>query len=103
MADQFKEDPLERLERKEREKKARGGSLRSIMIALAVVAALLAAALAYVWIQKSSLVSDLEEEKKDLTEQIVALQSDCCVSRPPEPGCHCLASCPVRSPVRSQV
>ena len=76
MADQFKEDPLERLERKEREKEARGGSLRSIMIALAVVAALLAAALAYVWIQKSSLVSDLEDEKKDLTEQIVALQSD---------------------------
>ncbi len=71
-----KEDPLERLAREEREKKARGGSLRTVMIVLAVVAAALAAALAYVWLSKSKLVSDLELEKKDLTEQIVALQSD---------------------------
>ena len=71
-----KEDPLERLAREEREKKARGGSLRTVMIVLAVVAAALAAALAYVWLSKSKLVSDLEIEKKDLTEQIVALQSD---------------------------
>ncbi len=71
-----KEDPLERLERQERERKARGGSLRTVMIVLAVVAVALAAALAYVWASKSKLVSDLEIEKKDLTEQIVALQSD---------------------------
>ena len=71
-----KEDPLERLAREEREKKARGGNLRTVMIVLAVVAAALAAALAYVWLSKSKLVSDLEIEKKDLTEQIVALQSD---------------------------
>lgn len=71
-----KEDPLERLARQEREKKARGGNLRTVMIVLAVVAAALAAALAYVWLSKSKLVSDLEIEKKDLTEQIVALQSD---------------------------
>lgn len=46
------------------------------MYALIAVAALLGAALAYIWIQKSSLVKELEVEKQDLTEQIVALQSD---------------------------
>ena len=46
------------------------------MYALIAVAALLGAALAYIWIQKSSLVKELEVEKEDLTEQIVALQSD---------------------------
>ena len=77
MADEIKrEDPLERLEREEAERKARGGSLRTTAIILAIVAAVLAVALAYVFIQKSTLVSELEEEKEDLTEQIVALQAD---------------------------
>ncbi len=77
MADEIKrEDPLERLERQERERKARGGNLRTITTILIVVAIVLAAALAYVYLQKSRLVSDLEDEKKDLTEQIVALQAD---------------------------
>ena len=71
----MKEDPLERLEREEREKKNNGG-LKSVMYALAAVAVLLAGALAYVWFQKSSLVKDLNLEKEDLTEQIVALQQD---------------------------
>ena len=70
----MKEDPLERLEREEREKK--NGGLKTVMYALAAVAVLLAAALAYVWFQKSSLVKDLNLEKQDLTEQIVALQAD---------------------------
>ena len=70
----MKEDPLERLEREEREKK--NGGLKSVMYALAAVAVLLAGALAYVWFQKSSLVKDLNLEKEDLTEQIVALQQD---------------------------
>jgi uncharacterized protein YlxW (UPF0749 family) len=70
----MKEDPLERLEREEREKK--NGGLKTVMYALAAVAVLLAAALAYVWFQKSSLVKDLNIEKQDLTEQIVALQQD---------------------------
>ena len=70
----MKEDPLERLEREEREKK--NGGLKSVMYALATVAVLLAGALAYVWFQKSSLVKDLNLEKEDLTEQIVALQQD---------------------------
>ena len=70
----MKEDPLERLEREEREKK--NGGLKSVRYALAAVAVLLAGALAYVWFQKSSLVKDLNLEKEDLTEQIVALQQD---------------------------
>lgn len=70
----MKEDPLERLEREEREKK--NGGLKSVMYALAAVAVVLAGALAYVWFQKSSLVKDLNLEKEDLTEQIVALQQD---------------------------
>ena len=72
----YKEDPLERLDREEREKKERNTDLRKVMYALIAVAALLGAALAYIWIQKSSLVKELEIEKEDLTEQIVALQSD---------------------------
>ena len=72
----MKEDPLERLDREERERKERNTDLRTVMYALIAVAALLGAALAYIWIQKSSLVKELEVEKEDLTEQIVALQSD---------------------------
>ena len=70
----MKEDPLERLEREEREKK--NGGLKGVMYALAAVAVLLAGALAYVWFQKSSLVKDLNIEKEELTDQIVALQQD---------------------------
>ena len=70
------EDPLERIARQEREKKERGSGLRTVVIALVVVALALAAVLAYVWYQKSSLVSDLEAEKADLTEQMITLQSD---------------------------
>jgi len=46
------------------------------MWALVAVAVILAAALAYIWIEKSKLVGELKVEKEDLTEQIVALQSD---------------------------
>ena len=77
MADEIKrEDPLERLERQEAERKARGGSLRRAVIILVIVALALAGALAYIWFQKSSLVNALEDEKADLTEQIEALQAD---------------------------
>ena len=73
-----KEDPLERLERLEREKQERRNSsgLQKTMYLLIAVAAVLAIALAVVWIQKSSLVNDLKIEKQDLTEQIQALQLD---------------------------
>ena len=68
------EDPLERIEREEREKKNSG--LKSAMYVLAAVAALLAAALGFLLWQKSGQVHELEEEKADLTEQMVALKSD---------------------------
>ena len=71
----MKEDPLERLDREARERRE-GGNLRSTMYLLAGVAAVLALALAYIWYQKSSLVKQLNEEKQDLTEQIVSLQTD---------------------------
>jgi len=70
-----REDPLERLERKERERKQNGGP-KTVMIAMIVVAALLALALAYVLWQKNSLVGELQKDKEALTEQIVALQTD---------------------------
>ena len=60
------EDPLERIEREEREKKSRNGGLKTAMIALAVVAVALAGTLAWVWNQKSGLVNELEDEKAEL-------------------------------------
>ncbi len=70
-----REDPLEKLERKESEKKANGG-LRTVMFAMIAVAAVLAVALVLVLSSKNRLVGQLNEEKQDLTEQIQALQSD---------------------------
>ncbi len=70
-----REDPLERIERRERERK-QGGNAKTIMYVMIAVAALLAAALAYVLYQKNSLVGQLNIEKQELTEQIVALQGD---------------------------
>ena len=71
-----REDPLERIEREKRERKERSRSLAVIMWILAVVAALLAGALAYVWTQKSQLIGELNVEKEELTGQIEALQAD---------------------------
>lgn len=70
-----REDPLEKLERREAEKKANGG-LKTVMIIMIVVAVALAAALAYVMMSKSRLVSQLNDEKADLTEQLITLQND---------------------------
>ncbi len=70
-----REDPLERLERKENEKKANGG-LKTVMIAMVAVAAVLAVALVYVLTSKNKLVGQLNDEKQDLTEQIQMLQND---------------------------
>ncbi len=70
-----REDPLEKLERRESEKKA-NGNLRIIMYAMIAVAVMLAAALVAVLSSKNRLVGQLNEEKRDLTEQIQALQSD---------------------------
>ena len=52
------------------------GTLKKIVIALAVVAAILVGTLAYVWISKNKLVDDLNGEKAALTEEMVALQND---------------------------
>ena len=70
-----KEDPIEKLERKQAEKKSNGG-LKAVMIAMIIIALALGAALYYVLTSKNKLVNELNEEKADLTEQIVALQSD---------------------------
>ena len=70
-----REDPLERLERKERERKQNGGP-KTVMVIMIIVALLLAGALAYVLWQKNNLVGELQTDKEALTEQIMALQSD---------------------------
>lgn len=70
-----REDPLERLERKEQERKDNSG-LKTVMYALIAVAVLLVAALIYVSTSKNKLVGELNSEKQDLTEQILALQAD---------------------------
>lgn len=72
----IKEDPLERLDREARERQNNNGPLKTVTIALAAIAAILAIVLAAIWYQKSSLVSELEQEKADLLVQIDSLQSD---------------------------
>lgn len=68
-------DPiLERRQREEQEQKNK--SLKNVMWALVAVAALMAGGLAYVWTTKSSLVKDLNAEKEDLTQQMIALKGD---------------------------
>ncbi len=68
-------DPI--MERREQEAKlAKVKSLKTVMYVLAGVAALLAAALIFIWSQKSSLISELEVEKQDLTAQMENLQND---------------------------
>ena len=70
-----REDPLERIAREEAERKA-GKGLGTLTVILLVVAIALAAALAYIWYQKSTLVSELEDEKVELENQMLALQND---------------------------
>ena len=68
-------DPIrERREREEQERK--NESLKKVMWILVAVAVLLAAGLAYIWSSKSSLVKDLNAEKDDLTQQMIALKGD---------------------------
>ena len=68
-------DPIqERREREEQERKNSG--LKKVMWVLAAIALLLAAALAYIWLSKSSLVKDLNQEKEELTSQMIALKGD---------------------------
>ena len=68
-------DPI--MERREQEAKlAKVKSLKTVMYVLAGVAVLLAVALIFIWIQKSSLIRELEVEKQDLTAQMENLQND---------------------------
>ena len=69
------EDPLERIERQEREKKEKKGP-KTVMTILAAVAVVLACVLAYMLYQRNSLVNQLEGEKAELAQQMVALQQD---------------------------
>ena len=65
------------MERRERESQlAREKKLKRTMWILVVVAVALVAVLGYVWSQKSSLISELEDEKRALTEQMESLQND---------------------------
>ena len=70
-----REDPLQRLERKEAEKKSNSG-LKTVMIIMTVLSVILAGVLAYVWMSNRTLVSQLTLEKEELTEQVQALQLD---------------------------
>lgn len=68
-------DPImERREREEQERK--NEDLKKIMYGLCAVAAVLLGALIFIWTSKSSLVKDLNEEKEDLTQQMIALKGD---------------------------
>ncbi len=71
----MEEDPI--MERRAREAEARkNNGFKTAMWVLAGVAVLLAAGLAYIWSSKSSLVKDLNQEKEELTQQMMTLKSD---------------------------
>lgn len=54
----------------------REDKLRKIVVALAIAAALLGGALAYIWSTKSKLVNELNIEKADLTQEMVELRQE---------------------------
>jgi len=71
----MEEDPIK--ERREREQQAKlNSSLKNVMWILAAIAVVLAVALAYIWFSKASLVKDLNQEKEELTQQMITLKSD---------------------------
>ena len=70
-----REDPLEKFERRESERKA-NGPLKTVMYVMIVVAVALVAALAYVLVSKNSLVEELNFEKMELAAQLDSLQAD---------------------------
>lgn len=69
------EDPLERLEREERERKAHAG-FKTLIYVLAALAVVLALVLGYMLVQRNSLVHALEGEKAELAQQMTDLQND---------------------------
>ena len=50
--------------------------MKTAMVCLSIVVAVLAGVLAYIWWQKSSLINDLNIEKEELTAQMIELQND---------------------------
>ncbi|MGN0202257.1 MAG: hypothetical protein ACI399_05060 [Candidatus Cryptobacteroides sp.] len=68
-------DPImERREREEQERK--NESLKKLMYGLIGAAVILLGALVYIWSSKSALVKELNLEKEELTEQMIALRGD---------------------------
>ena len=57
-------------------KQEQEAGLKKTMYILAAVAAVLFVALAVVWIERSSLVKELQIEKEDLTAEMIAFQND---------------------------
>lgn len=55
---------------------SQNGKLKTVVYVMVAVAVILAAALAYIWFERTSLVNDLKVEKEDLTAQMIALQND---------------------------
>ena len=68
------EDPLERIEREEREKKERNNGLRTAVIVLSVIALALAGAFAYTFMKNQGIVRELETDKAELTQQVIAFR-----------------------------
>lgn len=71
----MKEDPLERIERQEKERKQSGG-LRATLYILCGVAVVLAVILGIMLSQRNTLVKELEGEKAELAAQMSQLQQD---------------------------
>ena len=69
------EDPLERIEREERERKEKKGP-KALMIVLAVVAVGLACALGYILYRDKGIVSQLEINKAELTQEVQTLKEE---------------------------
>ena len=69
------EDPLERLERMERERKETAGYKMMIYI-LAAAAVALAVVLGYQLVKRNSLLRELEGEKAELAQQMTTLQDE---------------------------
>ena len=53
------------------EKQEQTNNFKTITWILTAVAVVLAGVLAYIWIQKSALVDELNEEKAELTQQML--------------------------------
>lgn len=60
----------------EDDNRADNGGLKKVMYALVAAVVVLVGVLAYVWISKNGLVKDLNIEKEQLTEEMIALQND---------------------------